>query len=62
MIESEPVQSLQVVDALAANQPITSAFEQAIRQALQSINPDEISPRDAQALLYELKKISDQHY
>lgn len=62
MIESEPVQSLQVADALAANQPITSAFEQAIRQALQSINPDEISPRDAQALLYELKKISDQHY
>ncbi|MEY3105500.1 MAG: hypothetical protein RJA72_1532, partial [Pseudomonadota bacterium] len=56
------VQSLQVADALAANQPITSAFEQAIRQALQSINPDEISPRDAQALLYELKKISDQHY
>jgi DNA mismatch repair ATPase MutS len=38
----------------------TEAFEAAIRNTLHSINPDEMTPREAHDLLYELKRLSKQ--
>jgi DNA mismatch repair protein MutS len=44
--------------AVPALDPGPSAFEAAMRHTLQSINPDEMTPREAHELLYELKRIS----
>ena len=42
-----------------AQLPVATAQTDELRERLKSISPDEVSPREAHALIYELKQLLD---